>query len=393
MMNVFVLSNRTERKDKKLLGLTPDSRILFQAKAAGATKAVLLRRAALKTPLAPDGLKLVLEDRFDLDADPEKVAKMLAGSVDGPVCVFDSEAIFQRDFAAYAFAHGSNTTFKAGSRTVAAVRFDAAISVDEDIAGRAVDTTTPGGIKAAKKMLLNGLRKPVLVDGIVGYYIMRPITLRVTSVIVNTPIRPNHVTAFCMILGFLGAAMVAVAGNRAWMMQVGMLLYFAGATLDCVDGEMARLKYAGSYIGAWFDTISDDFTTAAMLVAMGFYQGQMTGNTLWVIIGATAALVFLVGEVWVYYWLATVYHSGDVLDFQWATGRKKKPSAETFTDYLSLMAKRDFFSFALLVMSLFGLVSWGLVWLSFMMYVFIVYVVVDIVLSLKNRGWRTGSSN
>ncbi len=388
-MNVFVLSNRTGFERRKLLGLTPDSRLLFQAKYAGAAGATILTRSDAPSPKAPDGFAVEMRACGDPSIGVAAVASALAEGVQGPVCVFDADFVFQRDFAADAFGRGRNTLFVTGGRAVAAVRIDGGEWAREDVSGRASGTATASEIRTAKWMLLDGLRKPMLVDGIVGYYIMRPITLRITSLIVNTPIRPNHVTAFCMVLGLLGAAMVAIAGNREWMMVLGMFLYFAGATLDCVDGEMARLKYQFSYTGAWFDTISDDLSTAALLIAMGFYQTQLAGpNMLWLYMGLSAAVIFMLGEIYTYYYLARVYHSGDVLDFQWAAGVKKKAKADSKADYFLLMGKRDFFSFALLVLSAVGLGKVGLVWLSVMMYMFAVYVLADIILSLRRPGWR-----
>lgn len=391
-MKVFVLSNRTDWRSRKILGLTPDSRLLFQLKAAGATSVTVLIRGDAPALNGPEGLAVEVRPAPDGMEDVLVAASALFDDASGPVAVFDSEAIFARDFAADALRVTENTTFLADGRAVVTVMTAPGSSKEVPLEGRAATITTPAGIKQAKKMLLNGLRKPMLIDGIVGYYIMRPITLRVTSLIVNTPIRPNHVTAFCMLLGLAGAAMVAIAGNREWMMALGVLLYFIGATLDCVDGEMARLKYAGSYVGAWFDTISDDFSTAALLIAIGFYATQIEGpQMIWLYMGLSAAVVFLLGEFYTYYYLAKVYHSGDVLDFQWAAGVKKKASADSFKDYFLLIGKRDFFSFALVILAVSGLIKVGLVWLSVMMYMFAVYVLVDIILSLRRPGWRTNS--
>jgi phosphatidylglycerophosphate synthase len=391
-MNFFVISNIGSWADRKLLGLTPTARALFQVRAAGAEKATLLVSPGtmFEPPAgAPDKVALEYMTVDGIPLDMESFATSLSERVHGPVCVMDANAIFQRDFAQDAAGRTSNTVFSACGREIAAVRTGDGDFSGENIDGRATDIDTPERVKTAKRMLLDGLRKPLLVDGLVGYYIQRPITLRITSLIVNTPILPNHVTAFCMVLGLTGAALVFLANSREWMMQLGMLLYFAGSVFDCVDGEMSRLKYKGSYLGAWLDTISDDTSTAAILIAMGFYVAQMTGQLNWLMFGAGAALVFLLGEAYVYYHLLTVYHSGDVLDFQWASGVKKRASAESIVDYLMLLVKRDFFSFALFVMGLIGVIHWGLVWLAAMMYLYGGYVLVDVILSLKNRGWRT----
>jgi hypothetical protein len=76
------------------------------------------------------------------------------------------------------------------------------------------------------------------------------------------------------------------------------------------------------------------------------------------------------------------------LDFVWASGVKKRASAESIVDYLMLFVKRDFFTVALFILGMFNKVHWGLVWLSVMMYFYFAYVLVDIILSARNPGWR-----
>jgi phosphatidylglycerophosphate synthase len=393
-MNFFIISAVGRWADKKLLGLTPTARALFQARTAGAVKVTILVPPGAKATSpkgAPVDVKLEFVTLTESPRDIAGLADSLAEKTTGPVLLMDSNAIFQRDFAGIAVTRTGNTAFFATGRTVAAIRTDSGDFTTESIEDRATDIDTPTRLKAAKKMLYRGLRKPLLVNGLVAAYLQRPMAHVVTMLIVNTPIRPNHVTLFAMLVGVSGAVLVAMAGARPWMMQLGLLMYFLGSVFDCVDGDLARLKHQGSYIGSWLDTIADDVSTASILIALGLYQAQMTGLFGWAIFGAGAALVFMLGEFYIYYHLVKIYHSGDVLDFQWASGVKKRASAESIVDYVILFFKRDFFTLALLVLGLFQVVHAGLIWLAVLMYLFGGYVLVDIFLSLRNRGWRTRS--
>ena len=229
-----------------------------------------------------------------------------------------------------------------------------------DLAGSCVRLAGPSDLEEAKWLLLNGLRKPMLVDGIVGYFFMRPITLRITSVLANTPVTPNQVTAVCFLLGMAGAGLVAF-GNSFGLMVLGLLLYFLGATLDCVDGELSRLKYKASLLGAWFDTASDDVSTFLLVAAMGMYLSHTMGSEFFLVFGFAGALCFMVAQLYVYYHLLTRFHSGDVLDFVWAFQDEKVDKSQRSgpSDYALLLTKRDFFSAFLLACGATGLLVVG----------------------------------
>jgi len=128
----------------------------------------------------------------------------------------------------------------------------------------------PKSRRRAKWILLNSLRKPLLIDGVVGYVIMRPVTLRISAAISKLPITPNMVTLFCLVLGITGALLAGTTKDLLYV-QIGAFLYFAGATLDCVDGELSRLKFMGSKIGAWLDTLVDDSTTMFFNLGLALY--------------------------------------------------------------------------------------------------------------------------
>lgn len=394
--NFFVIRNSGEWADRKLLGLTPTVRAIFQARAAGARSVTIILQpggGGQNLKGAPADVELSFIEVESPVQDLGRLADELSASVQGPILVVDSGVIFQRDFAVKALESTHNTIFATDDTQVAAFRVDDREFASKSVSDSASAIDTREKIRAAKKMLYQGLKKPLLVNGLVAAYIQRPIAHYLMLLIVNTPVRPNHVTVFAMLTGLAGAALLFIAGARTWMMQLGLLLYFMGSVFDCVDGDLARLKHQGSYLGSWLDTIADDSSTTAILLALGFYVAQMTGKIEWMAFGGGAALVFLLGETYIYYHLVKIYHSGDVLDFVWASGVKKRAKAESIVDYLMLFVKRDFFTLAVLVLGLFEVVHVGLVWLAVMMYLYGGYVLIDIILSLRRPGWRRHGSN
>ena len=390
-MNYYVIENTGKWADKQLLGLLPTVRAIFQAKAAGATEVTILSNDPDKK-VPPKGSPQDVSVKYAAlpsgSTNLTDLANRLAADTNGPVFIADSNIIFQRDFVIKAISAESNTLFKAKSEPVAVIRQNEGAYVDKDCEGQASEIETPAGLKAAKKMLYKGLKKPLLVNGLLATFIQRPIAHIFTVAIVNTSIRPNHVSIFAMLVGLSGAALLFFAGPNAWVMQLGLFLYFMGSVFDCIDGDLARLKHQGTYLGSWLDTIADDSSTTAILFALGYYVAQQTGNINWFLLGAGGGAAFLLSESYIYYHLLKIYHSGDVLDFVWASGVKKRASAESIVDYLMLFVKRDFFTVALFILGMFNKVHWGLVWLSVMMYFYFAYVLVDIILSARNPGWR-----
>jgi len=344
--------------------------VLVELSRGGVTSVTLMVADGALAPEfgAPAGMGVAFRG-VGRGAGLEDAARAVGMETGGPVTVVDGAAVFRKglvgDLVALPVAGGEGLMVRGGAPAM--VRLGRGVSAEtllreEDAAGRAWVLRTAEDVRTAKWVLLNGLRKPMLIDGVVGYYFMRPITLRITSVLADTRVTPNCVTAFCFVLGLAGAALVGLA-SAPWMMALGVVLYFAGATLDCVDGEMARVKYLASYTGAWFDTLSDDISTAALLAALGIYLHRTTGQDWPLWLGLAASGGFMAGEIYVYYYLATVFKSGDVLDFVWvfAEGKGKRPAAQQggIVPYLLLFAKRDFFSAFLALCALSGLIAVG----------------------------------
>ena len=114
----------------------------------------------------------------------------------------------------------------------------------------------------AKRMLLHALRKPI--DGLVSRTLNRPISIRVSSLLVETPLTPNHLSVICFVLAMAAAGMM-VAG---WFWQ-GALLMHVSSILDGCDGEVARLKFQASRLGGWLDTVFDDVSNNVFALATG----------------------------------------------------------------------------------------------------------------------------
>jgi phosphatidylglycerophosphate synthase len=85
--------------------------------------------------------------------------------------------------------------------------------------------------------------------------------------LVNTRLRPNHITIIGTTLGFVAAWCIA-RGNHGFDL-LGTLLFLVTVVIDGSDGEVARLKFQESRFGGHFDVATDNLVHAAIFVALG----------------------------------------------------------------------------------------------------------------------------
>lgn len=201
--------------------------------------------------------------------------------------------------------------------------------------------------KEIERFLIDGLKKTVDSDGVIAFYLMRPVTLRLTRWLARTPILPNHVTLLSFAIGMTGVGLVAW-GDR-WLAALGGLLFFVAATTDCIDGEIARLRYRMSYLGGWLDTFTDDIQTSSCILACGYYASRAGMGEVWLALGAAAAALFVLPQLYVYVDIHRRYHSSDTVDFRFAWERDDAAPAagnpSALANTLKYAFKRDFFTF------------------------------------------------
>jgi phosphatidylglycerophosphate synthase len=111
-------------------------------------------------------------------------------------------------------------------------------------------------------------------DGIVSRYLNRPLSRPAARALRGTPVTPNAVTAFTLLLAFATGAMIAAGWNIA-----GGILIQVVSVIDGVDGELARLKAQATRFGAVFDAVTDRYGDAAMLAGMTVYAVRFEAHS------------------------------------------------------------------------------------------------------------------
>jgi phosphatidylglycerophosphate synthase len=189
------------------------------------------------------------------------------------------------------------------------------------------------------------LRK--LADGFAAQLINRRISLPITFLLCRTRILPNQVTVLCLLSALAGGLFIARGGYTNGV--IGMILFELGSILDGIDGELSRLKYQGSRLGQWMDTVTDDISN--VFFGAGTTLSLHAAGVGWAASAGLAGLVcFFATQLTQYYYLVRYYDSGDLADNPWAMqgGPLYDPHDRrtAFRKFLSMtprLFKRDFF--------------------------------------------------
>ena len=149
-----------------------------------------------------------------------------------------------------------------------------------------IDVDDEKAFNKAKNLLISNLNK--ISDGPVSRYLNRPLSIRLTRLLLNTKIAPNHISIFAFILGLLGAGFFFLGGYIN--LFIGGILAQIASVIDGCDGEIARLKFKASEFGGWFDAVLDRYGDALLLFGLTYHVYLIDGRFLYIIIGFLAII-------------------------------------------------------------------------------------------------------
>ncbi len=118
---------------------------------------------------------------------------------------------------------------------------------------------------AVEKAFLLTLENPR--DGLVDAYLNRTCSRLLTRLFLRTPLTPNQITVLSFLIGLLGASCFLL-GSYGGSVVGAVLLQFS-TVLDCVDGEVARVKMLESPLGEWLDISLDTVVHIAIFLGVG----------------------------------------------------------------------------------------------------------------------------
>jgi len=253
--------------------------------------------------------------------------------------------------------------FIAGELLMSADRIEACLSPDpevvpiEGVGSNARIVESFHGREGEAKLLqkLNRSSKQILhdtikqTDGIVSRYINRPISIRISGILLRVEwIRPDHATGFALLVALVMFACL-VSGSYTGLIA-GACLFQAASVIDGVDGEIARATLRTSARGATLDSLTDALTNLGFLIGLGISLAQQ-GDDKALALGLSGFICFGVGlAVLGSHAVAT----GRSLNFDGAKHILRRHQS-AFTDWLVWLTMRDFLALAAAVMIILGM--------------------------------------
>ena len=131
--------------------------------------------------------------------------------------------------------------------------------------------------------------KTVEAEEIFDLIIFRPVSFLFVKLIYNTNITPNQISIVAMFIGVI-AGLTFSLGTHTYFI-IASLLYFTSNTLDCADGQLARLKKNGTLLGRAIDGFIDYVVSTTIYICLGVAVAKVTGS------GTTGLLLCLGGGI------------------------------------------------------------------------------------------------
>lgn len=120
--------------------------------------------------------------------------------------------------------------------------------------------------------------KTIEAEEIFDLIIFRPVSFVFVKLIYNTNITPNHISIVAMIIGVIGGLTFSFGTHSHFI--AASILYFISNTLDCADGQLARLKKNGTLLGRAIDGFIDYVVSTTIYICLGVAVAKITGSAL-----------------------------------------------------------------------------------------------------------------
>lgn len=126
-------------------------------------------------------------------------------------------------------------------------------------------------------------------------YVNRPMGRVFAALSFSLGLTPNQVTLISAVVSLAGIALVAIVPPTAISGIAVAVLLVAGFALDSADGQLARLRRAGSAAGEWLDHVVDCIKHVALhsAVLIAFYRYFELSNPRWYLVPMGFLLVAL----------------------------------------------------------------------------------------------------
>lgn len=207
---------------------------------------------------------------------------------------------------------------------------------------------------------LKSLIKPT--SGLMEKLYMRPLSQHLTRLFVPTPVTPNQMSVVTLGFALWAAYLVSLPEQSALI--AGGLMHIWMRVVDCIDGELARLRYQASRFGQWLDSVGDGVGMAAFVAGVTVHVSRQAPEL--VPIGVTGVLAWCVVQVMQYTTALGGGGDGNFQHIEWGHRSKTPTALERAVGHLELLLRIDVISTVYGLLVAFDL-SVALLWLHLAM--------------------------
>jgi phosphatidylglycerophosphate synthase len=115
-------------------------------------------------------------------------------------------------------------------------------------------------------------------------FVARPLAAVLLVPLARTRVTPNQVTLATLVVFVAGAAMLAACPARGALVGAVAILELS-YVLDCVDGQLARMKGTSSPVGAHLDFLMDEIKAFVLVAAVAIRLWRGSGGDRWLLEG------------------------------------------------------------------------------------------------------------
>ena len=121
-------------------------------------------------------------------------------------------------------------------------------------------------------------------------FVARPVAAVFLVPLSKSRITPNQITFLSLAVFVAAMAMLALQRGHFALVSAALVLELS-YVLDCVDGQLARLKQKSSPVGAHLDFLMDELKAFLLVAATGVRLWRIDGHEFWLLEGVTGLVV------------------------------------------------------------------------------------------------------
>ena len=193
-------------------------------------------------------------------------------------------------------------------------------------------------------------------DGFVSRFLNRPISRRITPLLLKFPIRPSACTILIFVLPLI-ACVFFVRGDYVSVV-IGASIFQAFSILDCCDGEIARAKNLESKFGERLDHFCDFLASLLYVLALGLGLHRSSEGIVCAVLITANEWLLRAGKSEISVASSTLHESLYARHRGMIGHSGLLNIGERFVWWLFQLTKRDMAVFVFLILASLGLAEW-----------------------------------